>query len=70
MQLSPSGINETVKNQINKHKVFPDLRKSTCRESPNQKTYLNVKNAKIRYREGTAGALWRSVSKNKVQLVF
>ena len=49
MQLLLPRINETVKNQINKNKVFPDLRRSACRESPNQKTYLNVKNAKIRY---------------------
>ena len=50
MQLLLPGINETVKNQINKKQIFPDLRKRTCRESPNQKTYLreHVGNPQIR----------------------
>ena len=51
MQLLLPGISQkTVKNQINKSKVFPDLGKSTCKESPNQKIYLDFKNAKIRAR--------------------
>ena len=49
MQLLLPGINQTAKNQINKKRVFADLVRRTCRESPNQKIYLNVENAKIKY---------------------